>query len=95
MIGQLLCLLGRLLVGVGSDAGFALLAVLLGDGIQLLDNHIAELLLALEQLLQLRDLALQAVHFLRPLEDIFLIDVAQLDLRDKFRLNLIDAEADH
>ena len=29
------------------------------------------------------------------LEDVFFVDVAQLDLRHVIRLNLVDAEADH
>ena len=29
------------------------------------------------------------------LQNVFLVDVAQLDLRDELRLHLVDAEADH
>ena len=37
----------------------------------------------------------QLVGVLQTLEDVFLVDVAQLDLRHELGLDLVDTEADH
>ena len=49
----------------------------------------------LQGVLQVGDLLLQVLGLLDPLEDILLVDIPQLDLRHIFRLDLVDAEADH
>ena len=71
------------------------LAVLVGHGLELLDDDVPDLLLRAEDLLELLDLLGQSFGVGDALEDILLIDVAQLDLRHKLRLHLVDAEADH
>ena len=71
------------------------LAVLVGHGLELLDNDVPDLLLRAEDLLELLDLLGQSFGVGDALEDILLIDVAELDLRHKLRLHLVDAEADH
>ena len=56
---------------------------------------IADLRLGFDDFLQLFNLVFECFGLLRALQDIFLVDVAQLDLRHKLRLHLVDAEADH
>ena len=80
---------------VVDDAGAAVLAVLLRDGVQLVHDHAADALLACQQVLQIGDFRREGVDLLRALEDVFLVDIAQLDLRDVLGLDLVDAEADH
>ena len=82
------------LVGV-DDGGAAGLAVFLGGGVQLLHDDLLHPLRAVQQVLQIVDLIPQCVGFPGALEDVFLVDVPQLDLRHIFRLNLVDAEANH
>ena len=82
------------LVGV-DDGGTAGLAVFLGGGVQLLHNDLLHPLRAVQQVLQIVDLIPQGVRLPGALENIFLVDVPQLDLRHIFRLDLVDAEADH
>ena len=90
-------LLGRLqrkLAGV-HQGGAPGLAVLVGHGLELLDDDVPDLLLRAEDLLELLDLLGQGFGVGDALEDILLIDVPELDLRHKLRLHLVDAEADH
>ena len=82
------------LVGV-DDGGAAGLAVFLGGGVQLLHDDLLHPLGAVQQVLQIVDLIPQCVRLPGALEDVFLVDVPQLDLRHIFRLDLVDAEADH
>ena len=82
------------LVGV-DDGGAAGLAVFLGGGVQLLHDDLLYPLGAIQQVLQIVDLIPQGVGFPGALEDVFLVDVPQLDLRHIFRLDLVDAETDH
>ena len=82
------------LVGV-DDGGAAGLAVFLGGGVQLLHDDLLHPLRAVQQVLQIVDLIPQGVRLPGALENIFLVDVPQLDLRHIFRLDLVDAEADH
>ena len=78
-----------------DDGGAAGLTVFLSGGVQLLHNDLLHPLGAVQQVLQIVDLIPQCVGFPGALEDVFLVDVPQLDLRHIFRLNLVDAEADH
>ena len=71
------------------------LAVLGGAGLELLYNDVPDLLLRGQNLLQLGDLLGQGLGVGDSLEDIFFIDIAELDLGHKFCLDLVDAEADH
>ena len=71
------------------------LTVFLGNLLQLLDNHIFQLSGAGQNLLHVGNLLLQLADCLGLLEDVFLIDIAQLDFRHEIGLNLIDAEANH
>ena len=80
---------------VVDDAGPAVFAVFVGDRVQLFDDHGADLALALQEVFQFGDLFFQIVDLLCALENIFFIDIAQLDFRDELRLHLVDAEADH
>ena len=82
------------LVGV-DDGGAAGLAVFLGGGVQLLHNDLLHPLGAVQQVLQIVDLVPQGIGLLGAFEDVLLVDVPQLDLRHIFRLDLVDAEADH
>ena len=63
--------------------------------LQLGNDDRAQLAAARERILQLGDLAFELVGLLGALEDVFAVDVAQLDLGDIFGLYLVDAEADH
>ena len=45
--------------------------------------------------LQVGNLRLQVLHLRYPLEDVLLVDVAQLDFSHEFCLDLIDTEANH
>ena len=78
-----------------DDGGAAGLAVFLGGGVQLLHDDLLHPLRAVQQVLQIVDLIPQGVRLPGALENIFLVDVPQLDLRHIFRLDLVDAEADH
>ena len=78
-----------------DDAGAARLGVLFAHVLQLGDDDLLHARRTGENILQILDLVLQGARLLHALEDIFLVDVAQLDLRDILRLHLVDAEADH
>ena len=73
----------------------ALLTVFLRDLLQLLADERLHLFLRAERRFEVGDLLFKGLRLLQPVQDEFLVDVAQLDLRDVFRLYLIDAEADH
>ena len=82
------------LVGI-DDGGTAGLTVFLSGGVQFLHNDLLHPLGAVQQVLQIVDLVPQGIRLPGPLENVFLVDVPQLDLRHIFRLDLVDAEADH
>ena len=69
--------------------------VLLLDLVQLIHNDFPDALGGVDHVLQVGDLVGERVHLLGALEDIFLVDVPQPDIRHILRLNLVDAEADH
>ena len=77
------------------DARFALRGVLFDDLLELFDNDVSDLGLGLDDLLELCDLLFERLSFLRAFEDIFLVDVAQADVRNELSLNLVDPEPDH
>ncbi len=62
---------------------------------QLIVNDLFDLLLAAQNITQLRDVALELLDVPGAIEDVFLVDVTQLDLRDELRLNLVDPKALH
>ena len=68
--------------------------VLLFDVLQLLGDDPLDPVWGADDLLQIRDLVLQGGGLLCPLQDIFLVDVPQADIRHILRLDLVDAEAD-
>ena len=78
-----------------DDARAALGRVLLDDLLQLLDDDIADLRLGFDDFLQLFNLVFECFGLLRALQDILLVDVAQADIRNKFGLDFVDAEAFH
>ena len=78
-----------------NDLGFPGLGVLLAYLRQLLHHDLADAGWLLQGVFQILDLPLQCLRLLHPLEDVLLVDVAELDLRHVFRLLLVDAEADH
>ena len=78
-----------------DDGGTAGLAVFLSGGVQFLHNDLLHPLGAVQQVLQIVDLVPQGIRLPGPLENVLFIDVPQLDLRHIFRLDLVDAEADH
>ena len=80
--------------GIGDDAA-ARRGVFLHHLLQLRDDDRAELAAACQRILQLGDLAFELVGLLGALEDVFAVDVAQLDLGDILGLHLVDTEADH
>ena len=89
LLGELRHLIRR------HDARSALARVLLDDLFQLFYDDIADLRLGFYDFLQLCNLVFERFGLLRALQDIFLVDVAQTDVRDVFRLNLVDVEAAH
>ena len=95
IIGRLLLRLRVELRRVLHDDGAAVRAVFCGNGVQLLHDEAADALFAAERLFQLDNLGGQRVDLLRSAQNVFLVDVAQLDLRHELRLHLVDAEADH
>ena len=80
---------------VVDDLGFPGLTVFLGNPLQLLDDDVLQLPGAVQGIPQIGDLLLQLVDGLGLFQDVFLVDVAQLDLRHEVGLDLVDAEADH
>ena len=82
------------LVGV-ENHGAPGLAVLLGHGLQLLDDDALHLGLGGQNALQLGDIPLQLGDLLGALEDVLPVQVAQLDFRHVLRLDLVDAKANH
>ena len=98
MDGVLLHLL-RLVVDLDlvsvDNGGAAGLAVLPRRLVQLLHDDLFHPLGAAQNVLQVLDLVLEGGGLVDPLEDIFLVDVAEPDLRYVLRLDLVDAEADH
>ena len=77
------------------DGGAAGLTVLFRHLVQLVDDDLFHPLGIIQDLLQIVDLIPQGIRLPGALEDVFLVDVAQLDLRHILRLNLVDTEADH
>ena len=95
VVGDILLLaVGGNLVLV-DDGGEAGLGVLLLHVPQLLDDDLPDPPGIAGQILQVVDLVPEGLLLPDPLEDILLVDVAQLDLRHVLRLDLVDAEADH
>ena len=72
-----------------------------GDGVllphlrQLVDDDTADAGRLGQRVLQVGDLVGQRRRLRHALEDVLLVDVAQLDLRHILRLHLVDAEGDH
>ena len=87
--------LGRGLLCVIENLRPPGLAKLVGHRLQLLDDDVFQLPGAVQRVSQIGDLPFQIVDGTGLLEDVFLVDVAQLDLRHIIRLNLVYAEADH
>ena len=71
------------------------LGVLFPHVLQLAHDDLTDAGGLLQGILQVLNFLLQGGGLLDPLEDVLLIDVAQLDLCYILRLNLVDAEADH
>ena len=69
--------------------------VLLVDRGQLVADDLLDVFLAGEDLLKLGNLALKLGNVLGAVEDVLLVDVAELELGNKFGLGLVDVEAAH
>ena len=80
---------------VVEDAGAAGLGVLFAHVLKLADDDLADARRARKRILKVFDLRLERCRLLHALQDILAVDIAQLDLGDVFRLDLVDAEADH
>ena len=78
-----------------DDLRPALGGILLNDGFQFLDNQIAQFAFAGQNIFQTVDLIFQIRNFFQPLEDMFLVDVAQFDLCNEFSLNFVDTKPNH
>ena len=91
-------LLDRLLLGLlhlVQHLGLAGRAVLLGNLPQLVHNDGIHLAGIFQRVLHLGYLTGQALYLLGAFQDIFAVEVTQLNLRHILRLLLINAEADH
>ena len=77
------------------DARSALGRILFDDLLELFYDDISDLRLGFYDLLELFDLVLERLGLLRALQNIFLVDVAQADVRDELGLDLVDVEAFH
>ena len=77
------------------DGGSAGLAVFPGRLRQLVHQDLLQPPGGVQGVLQVGDLVLEGGGLVDTLEDILLVDVAELDLRHVLRLDLVDAEADH
>ena len=77
------------------DGGSAGLAVFPGRLRQLVHQDLLQPPGGVQGVLQVGDLVLEGGGLVDTLEDILLVDVAELDLRHILRLDLVDAEADH
>ena len=95
IVRRLLRLLLILRLMAENDLRFPGLGVLFPHLLQLSHDDLADAGGLLQGILQVLNFLLQGGGLLDPLEDVFFIDVAQLDLRHILRLNLVDAEADH
>ena len=84
-----------LLRQVVQNLAAAGLGVLFGNLRQLLDDDLSDAGGLFEDILQVGDVVFQLLDLARPLEDIFPVQVAQLDLGHIVRLYFVDAEADH
>ena len=69
--------------------------VLLVDRGQLVADDLLDVLFAGEDLLKFGNLALELGDVLGAVEDVFLVDVAELKLGNKLGLGLVDIEAAH
>ena len=69
--------------------------ILLVDRGQLVADDLLDVLLAGEDLLKLGNLALKLSDVLGAVEDVLLVDVAELELGNKLGLGLVDVEAAH
>ena len=78
-----------------QDLAAARLAVLLGDRRQFVDDDPFDFCRAVQDILQPGDVRFQVRRFLCTPEDVFAVQVAQLDLSHILCLHLVDAEADH
>ena len=71
------------------------LTVFLGDLPQLVDYQLVDAVFIAEDILHVGDLLFKVGGLLGALEDIFAVDVAQLDFSNVLRLHLVDAEPYH
>ena len=78
-----------------NQTGFARRDVLLVHRGKFIADDLLDLLFAGQDFLQLGDIAFQLRDVLRAVEDVLLVDVAQLQLRHELSLHLVDAEALH
>ena len=78
-----------------EQAGPAVRAVGLCNGLQLPDDDRSDAGAALEDLFKVLNGLFQLLGLRRALEDVLLVDVSQLDLCNVVGLDLVDAEADH
>ena len=95
VIRHVVLFLGGSLLGVIENLRPPGLTELVGHRLQFLDDDVFQLPGAVQRVSQVGDLSFQIVNGTGLLEDVFLVDVAQLDLRHVIRLNLVNAEADH
>ena len=77
------------------DPGAARRWIFFDDLAQLADDDAAHAPLALQRRLQLGNGFLQRFGLLQPFADVFAVDVAQLDLGNEIRLDLVDRKALH
>ena len=78
-----------------DDFGFSGLAVFFCHIAQLLTDDIFDFCIRAKCFMQTFDFLFQCIQLCNAFQNIFLIDVAQLNLRDIFRLNLINFKACH
>ena len=69
--------------------------ILLVDRGQLVADDLLDIVLARKDLLEFGDLTLELGNVLGAVEDVLLVDVAELELGDKLGLGFVDVEAAH
>ena len=79
----------------GDDARAPRRRVPADDLLELADDDAADAALALKRRLEVGNIFFQRIGLGRALEDVFAVDVAQLDFGDKVCLHLIETEARH
>ena len=95
IIGNIFFFVGSFDLMIVGNGGAAIHGVLLLDVLQLANDDLADAVGVCHKIAQIVDFVAQGFFFLHALQNVLLVDVAQLDLGNILCLHFVDAEANH